>query len=91
MDMSISTGAGAIISNVVDYSKWLRSLLQRTGPLSSTSIDALLEPRTLILGEQPCTVGPHAYALGWSTGTYRGYTYFEHGGDIEAFGSQVSK
>jgi hypothetical protein len=34
-------------------------------------------------------LGVQSYALGWFTGVYRGYEYFEHSGGMEAFGTQL--
>jgi hypothetical protein len=91
MDLTIVSGAGSIISNVLDYSKWLRSLITATGPLSQSQITDLLTPRTLVLEKEPWLQGPKAYTLGWFNGNYRGVEYFEHSGGLEAFGAQVSK
>jgi hypothetical protein len=91
MDLTIVSGAGSIISNVLDYSKWLRALLTASGPISPASISELLTPRTLVLEKEPWLNGPKAYTLGWITGNYRGHEYFEHSGGMEAFGAQVSQ
>jgi hypothetical protein len=91
MDLTSISGAGSIISNVLDYSKWLRALLTVTGPLTSATIRELLTPRTIVLEKEPWLKGPKAYTLGWINGNYRGYEYFEHSGGMEAFGAQVSK
>jgi hypothetical protein len=91
MDLTAVSGAGSIISNVLDYSKWLRSLLTATGPLSQSQINDLLAPRTLVTEKEPWLNGPKAYTLGWFNGNYRGIEYFEHSGGLEAFGTQVGK
>jgi hypothetical protein len=111
--MGAGSGAGNTISNVIDYSKWLRELLTHTSPstLSSKSssnfspkglkhpriqnIDfkELLKARTLVPEDGLPTPfkGPQAYALGWFTGNYRGYEWFEHSGGLDAFATEVSK
>lgn len=93
MDLSSVSGAGSVISNVLDYSKWLRALLSRSGPLSEADYSSLFTSRTLFSpsGKSSPYTGPQAYALGWFTGTYQGYEFFEHGGGMEAFGAEVGE
>ncbi|TVY52262.1 Protein flp, partial [Lachnellula suecica] len=91
MDLHIVSGAGSIISNVLDYSKWIRAFLTTSGPLSASDYAALKSPRTLMPSDElpgPYT-GPLAYSLGWFTGTYQGYEFFQHSGGMEAFGAEV--
>lgn len=86
MDMNAVSGAGAIITNVIDYAKWARSLMYKTGPLSDGTRKAIWEPRTLI-PDNPNDpfIGVTAYALGWSTGVYQGHRFYEHSGGVNAF------
>jgi hypothetical protein len=91
MDLTCVSGAGSIISNVLDYSKWLKALLSMSGPLSKNGYTALRTARTIANREPPPTAftGNQAYTLGWSTGIYQGYEFFEHGGGMIAFGTDV--
>ncbi len=95
MDLTITSGAGAVVSNVLDYSKWLKALLSSSGPISKEGHTELKKARTLIDQNSPFAVknspytGPQAYSLGWFTGVYKGYEYFEHPGGMEAFGADV--
>ncbi|KAG9236943.1 putative penicillin-binding protein [Amylocarpus encephaloides] len=90
MDLTLVSGAGSIISNVHDYSKWLRFLMSGDGPLSLPEIKEYLKPRMLMEDDgKKANTGPQAYALGWMTGSYGGYEYFEHSGGLEAFGTEV--
>ncbi|PYI07577.1 beta-lactamase/transpeptidase-like protein [Aspergillus sclerotiicarbonarius CBS 121057] len=82
------SGAGAVITNVLDYAKWARALLNHSPPLSPDVYKAIFEPRTLMPSEPPFT-GPRAYALGWWTGVYQGVQYFEHTGGVNAFGAEL--
>ncbi|OOF96712.1 hypothetical protein ASPCADRAFT_514954 [Aspergillus carbonarius ITEM 5010] len=82
------SGAGAVITNVLDYAKWARALLDQTEPLSPAVYKAIWEPRTLAPSEPPFT-GPRAYALGWWTGVYQGVQYYEHTGGVNAFGAEL--
>ncbi|OKL62779.1 hypothetical protein UA08_01859 [Talaromyces atroroseus] len=94
MSVDEVSGAGSVITNVLDYAKWARSLMRKTPPLSKQVHKAIWEPRTLIPGseeeekKQPYT-GPMAYALGWSTGVYQGYQFYEHTGGMNAFGAEL--
>lgn len=63
-------GAGAVISNVLDYSKWLRALLKREPPISARGYEALATPRSIAdpvsIGMQTEHVtGDILYTLGW--------------------------
>ena len=91
MDLSIVTGAGSVISNVLDYTKWIKALLNTSGPISKAGYKALLTSRSILeKGDEPGPfTGPETYALGWFTGTYQGYEYFTHSGGMEAFGAEV--
>jgi hypothetical protein len=94
MDLDIVSGAGSIISNVLDYSKWIRAFLTTSGPLSKSDYAALKAPRSLVSSGTDTKspfAGSRAYALGWFTGVYAGYEYFEHSGGMEAFGAQVRR
>jgi CubicO group peptidase (beta-lactamase class C family) len=95
MDLRITSGAGAVVSNVLDYTKWLKAFLSLSGPISKEGHTELRKARTLIdqvslfaTKDSPYT-GPQAYCLGWFTGVYKGYEYFEHAGGMEAFGADV--
>jgi hypothetical protein len=91
MDLTIVTGAGSVISNVLDYTKWIKALLSTTGPISKNGYKALLTSRSILKQEDdplPFT-GPQTYALGWFAGVYQGYDFFTHSGGMEAFGAEV--
>jgi CubicO group peptidase (beta-lactamase class C family) len=90
MNLNEVSGAGSVITNVLDYAKWARSLLYKAPPLSPEIHKAIWEPRTLLPtdAEGPFT-GPVAYALGWNTGVYQGYQFYEHTGGMNAFGAEL--
>jgi len=91
MDLTCISGAGSIVSNVLDYSKWLKALLSTSGPISNAGHKALRSPHIFEEREEGPTAftGPIAYALGWSTGVYHGYEFFEHSGGMIAYGTDV--
>jgi CubicO group peptidase (beta-lactamase class C family) len=85
------SGAGFIISNVLDYAKWIRAMINQSPPISKAGHQALRAPRSFVdqpLDNPPFT-GTEAYTLGWVTGVYRGHQWFQHGGMSEAFGADV--
>jgi CubicO group peptidase (beta-lactamase class C family) len=94
MDLDIVSGAGSVVSNILDYSKWLKALLNRSGPISKAGYKSLFSARTIVDPEgdhvtsTPYT-GAQTYALGWFHSVYKGYEFFEHGGGVEAFGAEV--
>lgn len=86
----IAGGAGSIISNVIDYSKWLRMMIHRKAPISEAGHAALLLPRTIIGPDQrPHGTGDPVYTLGWSKRIYRGQLLVSHDGGMFGFGSTV--
>lgn len=86
MDLDGTSGAGSVISNVIDYSKWARAVMEKTGPISAW--DELTRPRTLMPLQEPYT-GSRAYALGWRVGVYAGHEFLEHTGGMDAFGTML--
>lgn len=88
MNVDTISGAGGMISNVLDYAKWARALMRQEdhAPLSKAGYEEIWRPRMLLPQEEPWT-GPQAYALGWNVGVYKGYRVYQHGGDVNAFGA----
>ncbi|CAG8196547.1 unnamed protein product [Penicillium olsonii] len=86
------TGAGAIVSSVLEYTKWLRALIYRTGPLSPEGHAEILKSRTIItdMNEIIQPPGPHhLYALGWFVASYHGEPLYWHSGSWPGFGIMV--
>lgn len=84
-----NTGGGAIVSSVLDYSRWVRELIYRDGPLKGH--DSLTKPRTFHF--EPGDLNPpspyHAYALGWFVDTYRGQHLYTHSGGWPGYSTLV--
>lgn len=90
MNLNELSGAGSVITNVLDYAKWTRSLMYGTGPMSSEARKATWEPRNIMFSSpQGPFTGPTLYALGWWTGIYHGQQYYGHSGDVNAFGAEL--
>jgi CubicO group peptidase (beta-lactamase class C family) len=89
-DFPVVSGAGAIISNVLDYTKWLRCMMAQSAPMSPAAHATLIEPR--IHYTQKATnpfPAPHAYALGWRVDNYRGQRVIWHTGSWIGYGSTM--
>ena len=86
--LSAAGGAGGIASNVLDYSKWMRCLLNEEKPLSKAGHAAIKKSRAVINDETFGYDGVSNYAQGWFTNTYRGHRFYQHGGGMEAYGTE---
>lgn len=97
VDSATISGAGATISNVLDYAKWLRCMMARAAPFSSAAHDTLHFPRINL----PPLLDPshirHAgfrgvdgYALGWFISNYRGEVMVWHNGCLDGFATMMA-
>ena len=97
LDQPEGDGAGSIFSNVQDYAKWIKMMMERTGPISKAGHQELVKPRIIAKPEtedetedSPKPFHSHLlYALGWEIETYRGYTVIGHDGSVSGFGSSM--
>lgn len=80
-----ANGAGGIISNVLDYSKWIRALMYEEGPVSKAGHGALKTPRSMENADKYPYTGPLWYGMGLEGGVYRGEKVFGHGGAIGGY------
>ncbi|KAL8673047.1 MAG: hypothetical protein Q9168_002509 [Polycauliona sp. 1 TL-2023] len=90
MDIPIVSGAGHVISNILDYAKWLQCLMTQAPPLSKASHLTLRHPR-IVLDDIPIPgfTGTSAYALGWNVDNYRGEPVISHDGALPGFGAKI--
>ena len=89
-EQALISGAGATISSVMDYGRYLRALIHRdTRILSAASYAELRTPRIFdglpASPASPWVLG--AYGLGWQFNYYRGSILQQHGGSVFGFGS----
>ena len=90
IDAIVLSGAGAVISNVLDYAKWIRCHMDKLPPLSSVAYDSFRQPRTVIIPtENRAMSGPDMYSLGWFMSNYRGESLIWHDGGIPGFGATM--
>ncbi len=93
LDSDAVSGAGAIISNVLDYAKWLRCMMNRTTPLSPAAHETLHFPRMNVPPspfDHPGYRGAHGYALGWLASNYRGESMIWHNGGLDGFATMMA-
>ena len=97
VDSDVVSGAGATISNVLDYAKWLRCLMARAPPLSSAAHDALHFPRISLPPLLPPQHIKHSgfrgvdgYALAWFISNYRGEVMIWHTGGLLGFATMMA-
>jgi len=88
MNLDEVSGAGSVVSNVLDYAKWACALMNKTTPLSEAGHEAVWRPRTIVPFSEPYT-GCRSYCLGWLTGVYQGHRFYEHTGGMNAFGTEM--
>ena len=87
VDLPVISGAGAMISNVLDYAKWLQFLIDKGDLLSETQHEELRTPRiNALLMKVPILKGAQSYALGWYVLNYRGEPLIMHDGSLPGFG-----
>lgn len=90
MDQAIVSGAGNVISNVLDYAKWLQFLMDEAPPLTKAGHKTLRHPR-IVLDDSPLPgfTGISAYALGWDVDNYHGQPMVSHDGGMPGFGAKI--
>lgn len=89
MNLSHISGAGYIISNVLDYAEWIRAVINQSAPLSEKIVSAMTASRAIV--EMKCEPydGVATYALGWDVNTYKGEQVISHAGGLIGFGATV--
>ncbi|KAH8896571.1 serine beta-lactamase-like superfamily protein [Thozetella sp. PMI_491] len=82
-DRGIS-GAGAIVSSVTDYAKWIKALIKQEdkAPLSAAGYAAITSPHMVSPPISPRFTGPISYGYGWWIAVYRGEKVIFHPGGV---------
>lgn len=79
-------GAGAVISNIVDYVKYLRVMMTEAGSISKAGHRELKKPRTFhTLNEAMFNPNPIYYGLGWAGSVFEGEQIYWHTGTVTSF------
>lgn len=90
LDSPQVSGAGAIISNVLDYAKWLRFLMDKAPPLSESGHEALRTPRIFAkMTNSSSFTGTQNYGLGWYLANFHGEPFITHDGSLPGFGTFI--
>ena len=90
LDAPQESGCGATISNVIDYTKWVRCMMTMSAPLSQAGHRALRSPRIIsgpVAEDSTGFRGSETYALGWEISNYRGEVMIWHTGALPGFSS----
>lgn len=83
------SGAGAIISNVLDFAQWLKCLIHETEPFSSAVHRDIKTPRSIMNPVPGLGVDIKVYGLGWGRTTIHGQVAYEHAGSTFTNGAWV--
>ena len=90
MVMPEVTGAGGIISTVLDYAEWIKALLYKRHPLSENIVTQMFAPRSIRATIQEPVTGAITYSLGWLQMAYKGVLMQSHDGGLIGFGSRIT-
>lgn len=82
-------GAGAVISSVLDYARWIECLLHEAPPFSERVHADFKRLRMLAGPAVSAGLDMSLYGLGWERTLYRGHVIYTHSGGLDAFGCQV--
>lgn len=83
------SGAGAIISSVVDYAKWVKALLKKDGFLKEAVHEDIVKPRFVAYPEPLRGADVTMYTLGWFRTTLHGERLIWHSGSTGTHGALV--
>lgn len=79
------SGAGEMISSVLDYAEFLKCMTNKTSPISVSGHEELVKPRMLTGDDLKPYFSHMCYALGWETFTYHGELIIGHDGSVDGF------
>ena len=84
------SGAGSAISSVLDYTKWVKALLTKSGPLSQAAHDDVRRPRFISAPAAPeKAVDATLYSLAWFRTLIHGEQVYWHSGSTMTHGTYV--
>lgn len=87
-DPAIS-GAGSMVSNVLDYAKYTKSMIEKSGPLSKEAHTDLVTPRAFPPPPDARFPTMTLYCLGWFNSIYHGEQIIHHSGSLEGFTANI--
>lgn len=88
-DSRIESGAGSIISTVLDYAKYLNAMIDEAPNLPKEWYTEMKTPRSVVApaDDKHNLTGPQLYTLGWFILNYRGNDIYYHSGAVTGFGA----
>jgi CubicO group peptidase (beta-lactamase class C family) len=90
METPASIAAGGILSNVLDYAKWIRAMMNTAPPLSPSGHAWVTSPQALVsVLRTPAQLGPRWYGFGWDSTIYGGEQIIQHSGAVDGFVSMM--
>jgi CubicO group peptidase (beta-lactamase class C family) len=84
-----SEGDGGIVSNVLDYVKYLRVMMAEAGPISKAGHRELKSPRSFWDLSGPPYIAQPTYSMGWASGVLQEEKVWFHSGTVSAFMSEM--
>ena len=78
-------GAGSVISNVKDYSLYLRAMMDEAAPISKSGYRAIKGPHMIEKATQAPWTGPVLYGLAWFSSVFAGEQVWFHTGQVDQF------
>lgn len=88
-EMTEIAAAGAVVSNVQDYARWISCLMHRGATFSESVHDDIRAPRVVATTQPSRGCDVALYSLGWARTTYKGHVLYNHSGGTTAFSSQA--
>ncbi|KAH8892545.1 beta-lactamase/transpeptidase-like protein [Thozetella sp. PMI_491] len=87
------SGAGAIMSNILDYAKWISCMVNAAVPFSPQVHADIRRPRIYVAATDEAVGGwfdvPGDYTVGWISSSYKGHRFWWHNGGTDASCSQA--
>ncbi|PTB65688.1 beta-lactamase/transpeptidase-like protein [Trichoderma citrinoviride] len=83
VDSPAAQGAGSIVTNVDDYIKYIRALMNREPPFTEEVYNGLIRPRSIVSQDYETLLPYRSLAVcaaGWEVFHYRGFMVVAHGG-----------
>ncbi|KAM4057712.1 reverse transcriptase (RNA-dependent DNA polymerase) [Hirsutella rhossiliensis] len=89
LDVEHMSGAGGIISNVIDYAQWLKCLIHEAKPFSKAVHKDIRTPRFIHDARPALGIDVDLYGLAWQRTTIHGQVVYWHYGSTITFGALV--
>lgn len=85
----VAGGAGGVVSNVVDYAKWLNCLINEEKPFSKDAHKDIRTPRIIQRAKPDGFSDVDLYGLGWWRQVIHGEVAYKHAGSTSSYGAET--